>query len=540
MSELAEAPPASLGWHPQGAATLMHHERRNLTPQIDDRAKRDEWLTGTAVAPNADILNLDGCALSSLIAARRVSCVEVMTAYLDHIERTNPAYNAIVSLRDRDEVVAQAREKDDLLARGVRQGWMHGFPQAIKDLAATEGLRTTLGSPLHRESIPLRDALFVQRTKQSGAIVIGKTNTAEFGLGSQTYNPVFGTTLNAFDRSRTAGGSSGGAAVALAMRMLPVADGSDNAGSIRNPAAFNNVYALRPTQGKIPPEGRDICLPSFGTVGPMARSVDDLAMLLAVQAGCDRVSPTSARDSAARVQEPLKRDFRETRIGWLGNFDGYLAFEEGVLSLCEKALSVFADIGFVVETVRIDQPPEQLWNSWITLRAWLTGGSLAGRFSDPAKRALMKEEACWEVERALRLSAMDVFGASEQRAAWCRTVAGLFETFDFLVLPTAQCFPFDAGLTWPRTVGGRPMDTYHRWMEVVIPATMAGCPAVNVPAGFSANGLPMGLQILAPHHEDIACLQLARSYERATDWKSILPPHPLAATRGRVDGNSRT
>ena len=538
MDELTEASPARLRWNPLGAAAPMHGERRNISPQIEDRAQPHELRTGVAAVANADILNLDGCALSALIAARRISCVEVATVYLDHIERTNPAYNAIVSLRDRDEVLAQAREKDGLLARGMRQGWMHGFPQAVKDLAATRGLRTTLGSPLHRESIPVRDALFVERTKQSGAIVIGKTNTAEFGLGSQTYNPVFGTTLNAFDRTCTAGGSSGGAAVSLAMRMLPVADGSDNAGSIRNPAAFNNVYALRPTQGKIPSEGRDVCLPSLGTVGPMARTVDDLAMLLAVQAGYDRLSLTSARDSAARIQEPLKRDFRETRIGWLGDFDGYLAFESGVLSLCEKALSVFADIGCVVETIRIDHPLEQLWNSWMALRAWLTGGSLAARFSDPAKRALMKEEACWEVERALRLSAMDVFEASSQRAAWCRTVARLFETFDFLVLPTAQCFPFDAGLTWPRTIGGRSMDTYHRWMEVVIPATMAGCPAVNVPAGFSANGLPMGLQILAPCHQDLACLQLARSYERATNWNSMLPPHPFAASRGRIDGSS--
>jgi amidase len=538
MSGLAEASRANLRWNPQDATALTHHERLNPTPQIEDRAKRDERPIGAA--PSADILDFDGCALSALIAARKVSCVEVTTAYLDHIERTNPAYNAIVSLRDRDEVVAQAREKDDLLAHGMPQGWMHGFPQAIKDLAATEGLRTTLGSPLHRESVPLRDAVFVQRTKQSGAIVIGKTNTAEFGLGSQTYNPVFGTTLNAFDRSRTAGGSSGGAAVALATRMLPVADGSDNAGSIRNPAAFNNVYALRPTQGKMPPEGRDICLPSFGTVGPMARTVDDLAMLLAVQAGCKPLSPTSARDSTARIQEPLKRDFRETRIGWLGDFDGYLAFEHGVLPLCEKALSVFADIGCVVEAARIDHPLEALWNSWITLRAWLTGGSLAARFSDQAKRALMKDEACWEVEQALRLSAMDVFHASQQRAAWCRTVDTLFETFDFLVLPTAQCFPFDAGLTWPRTVGGRSMDTYHRWMEVVMPATMAGCPAVNVPVGFSENGLPMGLQIMAARHEDVACLQLARSYERATNWNSIVPPHPFAATRVRIDGSSRT
>ena len=247
--------------------------------------------------------------------------------------------------------MAEAHEKDRLLARGIRQGWMHGFPQAIKDLAATRGLRATQGSPLHCDVIPTRDAGFVARMKQAGAIIIGKTNTAEFGLGSQTYNPVFGTTLNAFDRTCTAGGSSGGAAVALATRMLPVADGSDSAGSIRNPAAFNNVFSIRPTPGLIPPEGRDICLPSLGTIGAMARTVDDMAMLLAVQAGADRLWDTSTAAGAVAYRESLKRDFRGARIGWLGDFDGYLPFEPGVLGLCEKALQVFADIGCGVEAL---------------------------------------------------------------------------------------------------------------------------------------------------------------------------------------------
>jgi amidase len=498
----------------------MYHEKRDFTLLVEDRsAPQDLKATSSNIRQDA-ILNINACALSNLIAARDISCAEVATIYLDHIERTNPAYNAIVSMRDREDILAEAREKDDLLARGLHQGWMHGFPQAVKDLAATKGLRTTQGSPLHRDTLPAHDAGFVRRMKRSGAIVIGKTNTAEFGLGSQTYNPVFGTTLNAFDRTCTAGGSSGGAAVALATRMLPVADGSDSAGSIRNPAAFNNVYALRPTQGLVPAEGRDICLPSLGTVGPMARTVEDLAMLLAIQMGSENPN---------RFREGLERDFQETRIGWLGDLDGYLAFEPGVLDLCEKALQTFVDIGCDVEAMRIDHPLELVWDNWIVLRAWLTGGALASRFSDPAKRVLMKNEACWEVERALRLSAMDVFEASSQRAAWCRTVARLFETFDFLVLPTAQCFPFDASLTWPRTVGGRCMDTYHRWMEVVIPATMAGCPAINVPAGFSATGLPMGLQILAPCQSDVACLQLARAYERATNWNSRLPQQPFAA-----------
>jgi amidase len=498
-------------------------------------------LRSTSLAPEqtSDILELGACALSDLIASREVSCLEVMSAYLDHIGRTNPLYNAIVSLRDRDQLLSEARDKDALLANGIRQGWLHGVPQAIKDLASTKGLRTTLGSPLHRDSIPARDALFVQRMKRSGAIVVGKTNTAEFGLGSQTYNPVFGTTLNAYDRRRTSGGSSGGAAVALAMRMLPVADGSDNAGSIRNPAAYNNLFALRPTQGLIPPEGRDPHLPSLGIVGPMARSVEDLALLFSVQAEHEAWPSPSPSQTSSCFGRRLACDVRGARIGWLGDLGGYLPFEDGVIELCERALRSFAEIGCHVAPARIDHPLDQLWQDWTALRAWLTGGPLAGRDADPAKRALMKEEACWEVEQAQRLSAIDALEASSRRADFCRKMERLFKAHDFLVLPTAQCFPFDAVESWPKQLGGRQMDTYHRWMEVVSYATLAGCPAVNVPAGFSAQGLPMGLQILAPGHRDLACLELAHAYEQATIW-SAMRPFETSHHKGELaDGSAR-
>ncbi len=489
-----------------------------------------------ATARQCEITELGVCALSDLIASRAISCLEVATACLDRTEQVNPFYNAIVSLRDRDAVATEAREKDVLLARGVREGWLHGIPQAIKDLAPTRGLRTTLGSPLHRDSVPLRDAEFVQRVKRSGAILVGKTNTAEFGLGSQTYNPVFGTTLNAYDRTRTSGGSSGGAAVAVAAGMLPVADGSDNAGSIRNPAAYNNLFSLRPTQGLMPPEGRDPHLPSFGTVGPMARSVEDLAMLFAVQAADDAWPQPTGGQSSACFRESLAQGWRGARIGWLGDLGGYLPFEPGVIELCLRALRVFAVIGCEVDAARVDYPFEQLWHDWVVLRSWLTGGPLAGRYADPAKRALMKDEACWEVEQAMGHSALDVFEASGRRANWCRTVEQLFKTYDFLALPTAQCFPFDARVTWPRNVGGRAMDTYSRWMEVVIYATLAGCPVINVPAGFSRDGLPMGLQILAPRYRDRACLRLAHAYEQVAPWCSIRPFDVTATTEEQTDG----
>jgi len=501
----------------------MHHGQSDIALREGWNAEPSCVEMSFVADRTGDIVALSACTLADLIASREVSCVEVAAAYLDQIGRINPTYNAIVSLRERDDILADAREKDELLARGIRLGWLHGFPLAIKDLAPTKGLRTTLGSPLHRDWVPNRDARFVKQMKQSGAVLIGKTNTAEFGLGSQTFNPVFGTTLNAYDVSRTSGGSSGGAAVALATRMLPVADGSDNAGSIRNPAAYNNIFALRPTQGLMPPEGRDLHLPSFSTIGPMARSVGDLALLLAVQAGDEATATPSMRQSAGCFDARLRGDFKNARIGWLGNLDGYLPFEPGVIDLCERALESFAEIGCHVEPARFEYPLEQLWADWITLRAWLTGGSLVARHADPAKRVLMKAEACFEVEQALRLSAIDVFDASARRSDWCRAMDRLFERYDFLLLPTAQCFPFDAKVRWPREIGGRSMDTYHRWMEVVIYATLAGCPAINTPAGFSAGGLPMGLQIFARPCRDQACLQLAYAYEQVTRWTSIRP-----------------
>src|SRR5436190_261991 len=277
-----------------------------------------------------DLTLMDACALADAIRARKVSCVEVMTAFLDRIERLNPTVNAIVSLQDRGRSLAQARERDDELARGEHRGWMHGFPQAIKDLAPAAGFPLTKGSPLFGE-VSNEDGIFVARMRRAGAIVIGKTNAPEFGLGSQTYNPVFGTTLNPYDQTKTPGGSSGGAATSLALRMLPVADGTDSGGSLRNPGAYCNVYGLRSTWGRVPAEAADVFNPSFGVSGPMARNVTDLAMLFSIQAGYDPRAPLSIRQDPAVFAGSLKREFRGVRIGWPGEFGGYLPFEPGVL-----------------------------------------------------------------------------------------------------------------------------------------------------------------------------------------------------------------
>src|SRR5437588_4718905 len=266
-------------------------------PQRTNKTERPGKAAPPASSAGAsEIVMMSAIELARAIQSKQVSCAEVMSAYLHHIERINPHVNAIVSLQDTDELMRQAQERDDALAHGRCMGWMHGFPQAIKDLAATRGIRTTQGSPILKDFVPQEDAIHVERIKRAGGIIIGKTNTPEFGLGSQTYNPVFGTTLNAHDPSKTSGGSSGGAAVALALRMLPVADGSDHGGSLRNPAAFNNVLGFRTSYGRIPEAVPDVFNSSLTVAGPMARNIPDLQMLLAVQSGYDARQPYSVTE----------------------------------------------------------------------------------------------------------------------------------------------------------------------------------------------------------------------------------------------------
>lgn len=474
-----------------------------------------------------EITCLSARALSEAISTRRVSCREVMRAYLDRIARVNPAVNAIVALRNADDLLAEADAHDTLLAQGQRKGWMHGFPLAVKDLAPTAGLVTTLGSPIFRHSVPQVDGLVVSRMKAAGAIVIGKTNTPEFGLGSHTYNPVYGLTRNPYELSRSAGGSSGGAAVALALRMLPVADGSDMGGSLRNPAGWNNVYGLRPSFGRVPKwPDLDGFFQQLGVEGPMARSVADLAQLLAIQAGRDPRAPLSLDEDPALFARSLDgADPRGLRIGWLGDFDGHLAYEDGIEDTCREGLALLEDLGCVVEDARIPFEMERLWRAWLTLRSCNAGANLLVHYQDPTRRDLLKPEAIWEVEQALKTSAIDLYRASVTRTDWYRALLTLFDRYDVLVLPSAQLFPFPADQKWPQTIAGRALDTYHRWMEVVIPATMAGCPAISVPAGFGGEfGLPIGLQLIGPPRADHALLRLAHAYDVAGDTVRRAPP----------------
>jgi len=473
----------------------------------------------------SEIVMLDGCALANAIHSNQVSCVEVMTAYLDHIEDINPHVNAIVALQDGASLLAQARVSDEQLARGEPIGWLHGFPFAVKDLVPVKGLCMTIGSPILKDFIPAADSVMAERVRRAGAIFIGKTNTPEFGLGSNTYNPVYGITRNAYDQSRSAGGSSGGAAVALALRMLPVADGSDYGGSLRNPAGWNNVFGFRTSYGRIPQDGRDAWLPSMGVLGPMARNVRDLAMLLSVQAGYDDRVPLSMTGDASLFRADLERDFKGVRIAWLRDFNGEVPYEPGVLELCERALKTFEAIGCVVEVAQPDYSIEAVWQAWLRLRAWQNGGALLAYYNDPSKRAMMKPEAIFEVESGLKLSAFDITAASAVRTEWYLAVRRFFTKYDFLIAPTAQLFPFDANLDWPKEIGGRKMQTYHEWMKGVLPITMAGCPALAAPAGFNVEGLPIGIQIVARNHDERSCLELAHAYEIAANQVcKRLPP----------------
>lgn len=477
-----------------------------------------------------DILDVDALTLSRRIHQRAVSCRAVMEATLARIERLNPHVTAIVSLRDADAVLAEADQMDAELAEGRSRGWMHGFPMAPKDLAQTKGLTTTLGSPLFRDNRPAEDSFFVERLRQAGTIFVGKTNSPEFGLGSQTYNTVFGPTGNAYDPALTSGGSSGGAAVSLALRLLPVADGSDMMGSLRNPAAFNNVYGFRPSAGRVPHGPlNDLFFQQLGYDGPMARTVADLAMLLSVMAGRDERAPQSLLDDPAQFICPLDADIRGRRIGWLGDLSGYLPVEDGILDLCTNALGVFEGLGCTVEPVALGFSPEALWSTWITLRSFLVSGGLSALYDDPAKRAHLKPEAIYEIELGRSLSGPDVFAASECRSAWYRRLLTLFERYDALALPSAQVFAFDKTVHWPQAIAGRSMDTYHRWMEVVVPASLGGVPAISVPVGFGgARDLPMGIQLIGRPTSDFELLQLAHAYDLATRWPDRRPPALLA------------
>jgi amidase len=304
--------------------------------------------------------------------------------------------------------------------------------------------------------------------------------------------------------------------VALAQRMLSVADGSDFMGSLRNPAGWNHVFGMRPSQGRVPMQpATDVYIAQMGTEGPMGRHVRDMAMLLSTQAGAHPLCPLSLTADPKTFAQPLEADVRGQRIGWLGDLQGYLPMEEGILDVCQSALGSFTDMGCRVDEARLGMPPEQIWQTWLVWRQALVGPRVAPFLIHPANRELIKPEALWEHDQSLQLTGAQLMAASAARTRFLATMVELFKSFDVLAIPVAQVWPFDVNLRWPQSIAGRPMDTYHRWMEVVIYATLAGLPAISVPAGFGANGLPMGLQLIGKPQGDLALLQLAHAYEMA-------------------------
>lgn len=482
----------------------------------------------------SSVVDMHAWELSQSIHAKEVSCSEVMTVYLDHIEKVNPTVNALVAISERDGLMEQSTKMDAELASGKDRGWMHGFPQSIKDLEETKGITTTYASPIFKDFIPAEDSILVQRIKAAGSVVVGKTNTPEWGFGSQSYNNVYGATGNPYDPDKTCGGSSGGAACSLAMKMQPVADGSDYMGSLRNPAGWCNVYGFRPSWGRVPGRGLELFLNDCAVRGPMARCVADLALLLSTLSGYDSLTPSSLGDDTdlksltpGNVNERLKVDIKGRRVAWLGDWDGYLPMEHDVLGLCEKALAKFPEFGVTVEKIKPPYDPVKFWAEiWLPFRHF-AGIQLKSCYDDPQKRELLKPEAIYEYEGALKYSMEDLYMAGLKRSDWFRALLKVFETYDYIAVPTAQVFPFDKTIHWPQEIAGRKMDTYHRWMEVVTHWTASGSPVVAMPAGFNAQGLPMGIQIIGKPRSDFDLLCFAHAYEQRNDWVGQYPPKLL-------------
>ena len=458
-----------------------------------------------------DILSKEAWEQKALINAGALSVSELMQETLARIELVNPKVNALVN------ILSKAACEKLTSAECPLGGALGGMPMAIKDLANVKGFKTTEGSPLYSERIARKDDQMVARLRAAGALFIGKTNTPEFGLGSNTFNPVYGKTKNPYDLTRTCGGSSGGAAVALATRMLSISDGSDMMGSLRNPAAWNNVYGLRPTWGLVPPEpSGEIFLSQLSTLGPMARSPKDLALILDVQANIDNKSYVSQSKSFSNFTAQPRME--GIKIGWLGDWNGTLAFEDELLDLAQNALNEMSSLGATIHDLKAPFAMNDIWTSWCDLRAWQITNGLRDIYEDIEKRKNLKPEAIWEIENGLSLSGQDIYNAALKKSKWYNSASELFEKFDLLVLPSTQVWPFDLAEIYPLSINNQKMDTYHRWMQVTIPAGLLGLPVVNIPIGFGKTGLPAGIQLIGSKGSDGYILSIAQAWHEHTKW----------------------
>ena len=452
--------------------------------------------------------------LSQRIRAKDLSAKEVMEAFLTQIERVNPKVNAIVTLLP-EQAIEQATAADEVLTRGEAVTALHGLPIAHKDLFPTRGIRTTFGSPIFKDFVPAEDALIVERLKKAGAITIGKTNTPEFGAGAQTYNEVFGETLNPYDTSMTCGGSSGGAAVALACGMLPIADGSDTGGSLRIPANFCNVVGFRTSPGRVPIWPNVVGWFPITVQGPMARTVRDAALILSAIAGPDPRSPIAIADPGSQFYRSLERDFTGVRIAWGHNLGG-LPVDARVTNTIDSQRSVFDDLGCVVEDGEPDfAGADEVFKIW---RAWRF--ELA--YSDLLKthRDQLKDTVIWNIEEGMKLNGPQIGQAELKRTEIYHRVRKFMETYEFIILPVNQVPPFDVTQRYVTEIAGEKMETYIDWMKSCYYVTVTGLPAISVPWGFTPEGLPIGVQIVGRHQDDFGVLQLAYAFEQATEfWK---------------------
>ena len=461
-------------------------------------------------APGQDICFLNATEMADLIRRKKLSARETLDAHLKQIERVNPKVNAIVTLVA-EQAMENARKADEMQAHGAALGPLHGLPIAHKDLVETAGIRTTFGSRIFKDNVPKHDAILVERIKQAGAILVGKTNTPEFGAGSQTFNAVFGATKNPHDLTKTCGGSSGGAAVSLACGMLPIADGSDSGGSLRNPAAFCGVVGFRTAPGRVAHAASGDAWSTIAVSGPMARTVPDVALLLSAMAGPDDRCPISITEPGARFTGNLGRNLKGVRVAWFKNMGG-IPFDPRVLSAVNAQHKVFENLGCIVEEAEPD------WTgaleAYDTLRAWgyATGQSENVRLH----RDLVKDTIQWEVERGSRLTGADIARAHTLRSKAWDNMRIFQEKYEYFIAPTSQVPPFDVTQPYPSEVAGVKMSTYIEWMKSCMLISALENPSISMPCGFTEDGLPVGLQIVGRHRDEWSVLQMAYAFEQAT------------------------
>lgn len=449
--------------------------------------------------------------MAAAVAAKQISARELLELHLDRIDAVNPVVNALVSI-DPDRARRAADEADERTMSGAPLGPLHGIPYAVKDTHEVAGWRSTSGSVLRSDHFPERDELVVQRVREAGAVIVAKSNVPEFASGSHTFNRIFGTTLNPYDPSRSAGGSSGGSTAALASGMVPLADGSDMGGSLRNPASFCNVVGLRPSFGRVPQVPNPNIFESTSVQGPLARNVDDLALLLSVQAGPAALNPVAHETPGAAFAEVDEADLTGLRFAISTDLDGAFEVDRQVAEIVAAQGSVLESLGAVVESAAPDLSEAE--DTFRTLRAWhfqASYGELLAAHPDEFKSSLADNIRAGE-----DLTGRDVARAYRQRTALSQRMAAFFDTYEALVLPVSQVPPFPADQEYPADINGQVQKTYLDWMRSAYFITVTGCPAISIPAGFTAEGWPVGIQIVVRPNGERRLLQIAKAFEQAT------------------------